>query len=53
MTTEIITHEAFHASLDMFDAIGCRIDANNQEPFAYLVGWVSKCMEEVKRNKVV
>lgn len=25
---------------------------DNQEPFAYLVGWMADCIDKVKRNKV-
>ena len=46
-----ISHEATHAAIDIFDDCGCRIDAENQEPFAYLVGWIAKCINEVKRGK--
>lgn len=47
-----IAHEAVHAAIDIFDDCDCRIDAENQEPFAYLVGWIAKCINEVKRGKV-
>ena len=46
-----ISHEATHAAIDIFDDCGCRIDAENQEPFAYLVGWIAKCINEVKNGK--
>lgn len=48
-----IAHEATHAAIDIFADCGCRIDAENQEPFAYLVGWIAKCINEVKvfKNK--
>lgn len=46
-----IAHEAVHAAIDIFDDCDCRIDAGNQEPFAYLVGWITKCINEVKRGK--
>ena len=50
MTTENIAHEAVHASIEIFDYCDCRIDVDNQEPFAYLVGWIAKCCDEVKNN---
>lgn len=46
-----IAHEATHVAVDIFDDCGCRIDAENQEPFAYLVGWIAKCINEVKNGK--
>lgn len=52
MTAKNITHEAFHASMDLFGMIGCKMHYDNQEPFAYLVGWVVDCIDKVKRNKV-
>lgn len=52
MTTKNITHEAFHASSDLFCLLGCEMRYDNQEPFAYLVGWVADCIDKVKRNKV-
>lgn len=51
MTTDKIAHEAVHVAMDIFVDLGCRFDAFNQEPFAYLVGWIAKCIEEVKRFK--
>ena len=50
MRFDYIAHEATHAAIDIFDDCGCRIDAENQEPFAYLVGWIAKCINEVKRG---
>lgn len=52
MTTANITHEAYHASMDLFGMIGCKMHYDDQEPFAYLVGWVVDCIDKVKRNKV-
>lgn len=52
MTTANITHEAYHAASDLFGVLGCKQHYDNQEPFAYLVGWVADCIDKVKRNKV-
>lgn len=51
MTPDTIAHEATHVALEIFDYCDCRIDIENQEPFAYLVGWVVKCIEEVRNVK--
>ena len=51
MTPENMAHEATHAALEIFDCCDCRIDVENQEPFAYLVGWIVKCIEEVRDVK--
>jgi len=46
-----ITHEAVHAGIYMFSHIGESINKAHQEPFAYLCGWIAKCIEEVKQHK--
>lgn len=51
MTQSNITHEATHAAMEIFDYVGAVPDPKNQEPFAYLCGWIAKCIDEVKRNK--
>lgn len=52
MTTEIIAHEAAHIAMGIFDYIEAPVDIRHQEPFAYLCGWIAKCIDEVKRNKI-
>lgn len=51
MTTANITHEATHAAGWIFQYIGAQYDIENDEPFAYLCGWLAKCIDEVKRGK--
>lgn len=48
MRPDNIAHEATHAALEISDYVDARIQYDNQEPFAYLVGWVVKCIDEVK-----
>ena len=48
MRPDNIAHEATHSALEIFDYVDARIQYDNQEPFAYLVGWVVKCIDEVK-----
>ena len=50
MTTTNLAHEAVHFALDVFDYTDCRISTDNQEPFAYLVGWAVKMMDMVRRK---
>ena len=50
MTATNLAHEAVHFALDVFDYTDCRISADNQEPFAYLVGWAVKMMDMVRRK---
>lgn len=50
MDIEAIAHEANHVASNIFDDIGAGRDkGQNKEPFAYLCGWVSKCIEEAKQ----
>ena len=51
MKYDYIAHEATHAALDIFYQMGCQVHYDNQEPFAYLVGWIADCIDQVKRNK--
>lgn len=51
MTQANITHESVHAAVEMFCYVNAYLDPKNQEPFAYLCGWIAKCIGEVKRNK--
>lgn len=51
MTANVMAHEAVHAAIEIFDYTGCGISYNNQEPFAYLVGWIAQCIDDVKRGK--
>lgn len=52
MTADVITHEATHAAMEIFDYIGAQIDLKNQEVFSYLCGWIAKCIAQVKNHKV-
>ena len=44
-----ITHESIHVATEILDYIGAFHDPKNQELFAYLCGWIAKCMDEVKQ----
>ena len=46
-----ITHESVHAAMDIFGDIGAEVDIENQDPFAYLAGWIADCIDQVKRDK--
>jgi hypothetical protein len=37
-----MSHEATHVAFELFKDIGAYADEENQEPFAYLVGWVTR-----------
>lgn len=47
MTTRNIAHEASHVAMNIFYDTDCRIDHENQEPFAYLADWVCGKLAEV------
>lgn len=47
-----ITHESVHGTLELFDQLGLRVDFRNQEPVAYLAGWIAECIELVKLGRV-
>lgn len=51
MNHKTIAHESSHVAMMIFKAIGASVDLDNQEPFAYLVGWVADCCEKVKNYK--
>ena len=46
-----IAHESSHVALGVFDYIGSDVTASDSEPFSYLVGWVFKCIDEVRKYK--
>lgn len=48
-----IAHESSHVALGIFDYIGSVVTANDSEPFSYLVGWVFKCIDKVRKYKEV
>lgn len=39
---EMIAHECVHAANMIFEHVGAKIDLDNDEPYAYLVGWLVK-----------
>ena len=48
-----MAHEASHVALGIFDYVGAEAKAEESEPFAYLVGWVFKCIDKVRKYKEV
>ena len=51
ITTGIIAHEADHAANQIFKAIGAKVDVTNDEPHAYLVGFITDCIHKVKTGR--
>lgn len=50
MTIQNIVHESNHVAMEIFEFIGAEASTSNQEPLAYLAGWVGDCMEKVKNE---
>ena len=42
----VVAHEANHVADDVYDYIDAIPDIKNNEPHAYLVGWVAACVED-------
>lgn len=51
MTPSHIAHEAIHAADDVYYFIGTHPDVTNNEPYAYLVGYIVECCEQVMNLK--
>lgn len=43
-----VSHESDHVAHKLMEFVGILPDLINDEPEAYIVGWVAKCCEEVK-----
>ena len=50
-TIEDYAHEAVHVAFGTFTDISAEVDADNQEPFAYLVGWIAKQIKNALNYK--
>lgn len=48
-----MAHEAAHVALGIYSYVGAQAKAEESEPFAYLVGWAFKYVEEVRKYKEV
>ena len=48
---DVIAHEAVHAALDLYGHMEAWVDINNQEPFAYLVGYIVSCVYKTYLKK--
>lgn len=51
ITAEVAAHEATHAALGIYEYVGADVDVENQEPFAYLVGFITDCIWLSKNYK--
>lgn len=48
LTPEVIAHEAIHVKNELFKLHGLYWDPTNDEPEAYLVGWLVKELSKLK-----
>ena len=48
ITLRNVAHESVHAANFIFSDLGIRIDVDNDEPQAYLVGFIADCIEKVQ-----
>lgn len=48
-----IAHESTHVAICIFNDIGGNVTYEEQEPFAYLVGWVFGCIDTIRKFKEV
>ena len=48
-TIGTIAHESVHAAMEIFRYVDAECDTENQEPFAYLVGWIAGCIKEAMK----
>jgi len=52
-TPEIIAHESYHAVSYLFSHNGIKHDLNNDEPGAFILGWIVKqCHKNLKTRKI-
>ena len=51
INTDVIAHESTHVAFETFRDIGGIADEDNQEPVAYLVGWVAKQIKNALNYK--
>ena len=53
MTPGIMAHEAVHVMESYMDVLGIeRAERGTNEHLSYLLGWIVKCMDEVKKGRV-
>lgn len=50
-TPSIIAHEVIHIVNLIFNSVGIKLDPNNDEAYAYTVGWIIKKIHKVVKVK--
>ena len=52
MTIDVIAHESYHAADYILCDLGMKyVSDTGNEQFAYLIGWIANCCNQVKTNK--
>lgn len=51
MTPPTIAHESCHAMMEVLSQVGAFPTPDHQEPAAYFIGWIVKCINETKNYK--
>lgn len=46
----VIAHEAVHIANYIFKRIDAQLDINNDEPYAYLLGWIVDCITNILKK---
>lgn len=43
-----LCHESYHAALELAKSIGMNLSFEDQEPMAYLIGFIGECIEKAE-----
>lgn len=49
---ECLTHECIHAAWRILELVGITVSVDNQEPLAYLAGWLSRQVNDFMMNHI-
>lgn len=52
ITPKLSAHEGFHAAVYMMDHIGMKLSYDNDEAWAYLIGWIAECIYDFNKNNL-
>lgn len=50
--SETLTHECVHAAWRVLELVGIKVSVDNQEPLAYLAGWLSRQVNNFMMNHI-
>jgi len=52
-TIGVVCHESYHLACHFYEGIGAKLDICNQEPFAYLLEWITITVDNYWKSKDV